>query len=182
MHPPDSTSPTEPTINMPGTEYSQTSNASSASSKYDLDDNDERTVLVYKYRGGLKIQSQSDLRKSLEKDLRLRCSRKPIPRGNSRIEVKQEDLYNEPERSIYNQQGYPNMKNSLASIGLPSPVYWKRLLFNQFQDLYIVSPESSPNSSPESSQHVSPSNTFPREGAGEDGAKIAPPHAVPADT
>lgn len=62
-------------------------------------------------------------------------------------------------------------KGSLANVGLPSTAYWKRLLFNSFPDLYIVSrsltptPEGSLNSSPESSQHVSPSTTFPVDSA-----------------
>jgi hypothetical protein len=77
-----------------------------------------------------------------------------------------EDLFCEPERTAYSK--YPSSKNSLASIGLPRVVYWKRLLFNQFPDLYIVSPVSSPesslNNSPENSQHVTPSSTFGREG------------------
>ncbi|KAK3078840.1 hypothetical protein LTS18_006494 [Coniosporium uncinatum] len=145
---------------MPDTNYSS---SSASSSKYDLTDDDAKTVLVYKYRGGLKIERQGDLRKTLEKDRRLRCSRKRIPRGNSRIDVKTEDLFNDPERSTYQRAAYPNMKSNLASIGLPRIVYWKRLLLNQFEDLYIVSPESTPSNSPESSQHSSPMNSFGRE-------------------
>jgi len=113
-----------------------------------------------------------------------RVSRKRIPRGNSRIEVKTEDLYNEPERSAY--QKYPNSKNSLASVGLPRAVYWKRLLLNQFQDLYIVSPDSSPNSSlngsPESSHHCSPSHTFHHDQhAQEGGERVEQVGEQPAD-
>jgi len=96
-------------------------------------------------------------------DQRLRCSRKRIPRGNSRIDVKTEDLFNDPERSTYQRAAYPNMKSNLASIGLPRIVYWKRLLLNQFEDLYIVSPESTPSNSPEGSQYSSPVNSFGRE-------------------
>jgi hypothetical protein len=61
----------------------------------------------------------------------------------------------------------PTLKSSLANVGLPSTAYWKRLLFNSFPELYIVSksvtpsPNASPNTSPESSQHVSPATTFP---------------------
>jgi len=137
--------------------------SSSSSEKYNLDEKDKSDILVYRYRGGLENLSQEKLCKRLDKDPKwagMRVSRKCIPRGNSRIEVRTEDLYNEPERSAY--QRFPNAKNSLASIGLPSAVYWKRLLFNQYPDLYIVSPDSSPENSPESSQHVSPSNTFPK--------------------
>ena len=65
----------------------------------------------------------------------------------------------------------PTLKASLANVGLPSSAYWKRLLFNSFPELYIVSrsptptPESSTHNSPESSQHVSPAGTFPRDNA-----------------
>ncbi|KAJ9659011.1 hypothetical protein H2201_007533 [Coniosporium apollinis] len=145
---------------MAGTWNSQNSqeSTSTSSSSCDLNENDSSSILVYRYRDGLEVQSQQDLCKYLSKHPHHRVSRKRIPRGNSRIEVKTEDLYNEPERSAY--QKFPNSKNSLASVGLPRAVYWKRLLLNQFQDLYIVSPESSPNSSPESSQNCSPSHTF----------------------
>jgi hypothetical protein len=81
-----------------------------------------------------------------------------LPRGKSRIDVRTEDLYNEPERSTYSK--YPNMKSCLASIGIPSRVYWKRLLLNQYKELFIVSPESSPENSPENSQNTTPSSTF----------------------
>ncbi|KAF2834838.1 hypothetical protein M501DRAFT_999862 [Patellaria atrata CBS 101060] len=141
--------------------------SSKSSEKYNLDETDKRDILVYKYRGGLDNMSQEKLCKKLDKDPKwagMRVSRKKIPRGNSRIEVKTEDLYNEPEKSAY--QKFPNAKNSLASIGLPSVVYWKRLLLNEYQDLYIISPESSPSTTPESSQHVSPSSTFPKNNMG----------------
>jgi len=153
-----------------------TSTSSRTSKKFDLDDSDKSEILVYKYRGGLEVQSQQDLARELDKNPALRCSRKPIPRGNSRIEVRAEDLYNEPERTAYQQ--YPNIKNSLASIGLPSVVYWKRLLLNQFKDLYIVSPESSPDASPEASQHTSPTNTFHHDHMrSKDSADSEPPSA-----
>jgi hypothetical protein len=139
--------------------WNSSSSNSANSQKYKLDESDQRDILVYRYRHGLAVESQSSLSKILDKNPNLRCSRKEIPRGDSRIEVRQEDLYNEPEKSEYSK--YPNSKTSLASIGLPSPVYWRRLLLNQFKDLYIVSPETSPNTSPNSSQHVSPSDTYP---------------------
>jgi len=145
--------------------WNTTSTSSTNSSKYGLDEDDKKDVLVYQYRGGMKIQSQQHLCKTINQDPKLRVSKKKIPRGNSRIDVKTEDLYPDEERSLY--EHYPNMKNSLANIGLPSVVYWKRLLFDQFKEIYIVSPinspENTPNPSPESSQHVSPSSTFPRD-------------------
>lgn len=95
----------------------------------------------------------------------LRVTKKPIPRGNSRLEVRTEDLLMPEDLKRYSSK--PTLKSSLANVGLPSSAYWKRLLFNAFPDLYIVSrshtptPDSSPNHSPESSQHVSPNTTFP---------------------
>lgn len=93
----------------------------------------------------------------------LRVTKKKIPRGNSRLDVKTEDLMMPEDRHKYSEK--PTLKSSLANVGLPSAAYWKRLMFNSYPDLYIVSrsvsPNSSPNSSPESSQHVSPSTTFP---------------------
>ena len=100
-------------------------------------------------------------------DPRWRCSRKHIDRGVSRLEIKTCDLWNEPERTAYCR--YPNAKSNIASVGLPRGVYWRRMLFGHFQDLYILSPESSPassrNTSPEDTAESSPdgptpSNTF----------------------
>jgi hypothetical protein len=114
----------------------------------------------------LRLPTLTDTAESTAVQPNLRVSRKKIPRGNSRLDVRMEDLFCEPERTAYAK--YPSSKNSLANIGLPSRVYWKRLLFNEFPDLYIVSPVSSPenslNNSPESSQHVTPANTFGKDG------------------
>jgi len=137
---------------------SAASTATSRSSKFNLDNKDTSSVLVYKWRGGLAVQSQADLAKTIDKDPHLRCSRMSLPRGKSRIDVRTEDLYNEPERTSYAK--YPNMKNCLASVGIPSGVFWKRLLLGQYKELFIVSPESSPDNSPEQSQNTSPSSTF----------------------
>ena len=112
----------------------------------------------------------------------LRVAKKKIPRGNSRVEVRTEDLFPEEDRKRYSK--YPTLKSSLANVGLPSGAYWKRLVFNSFPELYIVSrsimpsPESSTNNSPESSQHVSPSSTFPSDHIGvEDHANVPPDHS-----
>ena len=75
----------------------------------------------------------------------------------SRVEIKTEDLYNEPEKSSY--QKYPNSKASLASVGLPMSVSMRRMLFGEYSDLYIVSPESSPTNSQASSPQSSRENT-----------------------
>ncbi|KAL0257727.1 hypothetical protein SLS55_006890 [Diplodia seriata] len=129
--------------------------------KFNLDEKDNASILVYKYRTGLDVSSQEDLCKALDKDPSLRVTRKRIPRGDSRVEVKREDLWNDEEKSTYSE--FPNSKSGLASVCLPRSVWFKRMLFNQFQDLYIVSPETTPtsslNGSPESSQ-CSPSSTW----------------------
>jgi hypothetical protein len=100
-------------------------------------------------------------------DRNLRCAKLRIPWGNSRVEVHQQDLFPDRDRSRFAHM--PTMKLSLASVNLPRPVYWKRLL-GQYRDLYIVSPESSPNNSPESSQQISPNSTFKPEQNTTDGA------------
>ncbi|KAF2101932.1 hypothetical protein NA57DRAFT_53874 [Rhizodiscina lignyota] len=149
---------------------SAASSATSRSSKFNIDENAKGSVLVYQWRGGptgLAVQSQADLAKTIDKNTHLRCSRKQLPRGKSRIDVRTEDLYNEPERTSYSK--YPNMKNCLASIGIPSKVYWKRMFTNQYKELFIISPESSPENSPENSQNTTPSSTFAPE------ARHAPP-------
>jgi hypothetical protein len=98
---------------------------------------------------------------NLSTDPTLRVSKKPIPWGNSHVEVHQGDLFPEPERKKY--KDWPNMHASLAAIRLPPAVHWKRML-GRFREMYIVSPDSSPatspEDSPESSKHVSPNCTF----------------------
>lgn len=155
-------------------------NSSRSSQKFGLDEDDKSPILVYKYRSGcrgLERSSQHDLCKILDADEKLRVSKKKIPRGNSRVEVLSEDLFPEEDRKKYSK--YPTLKSSLANVGLPSGAYWKRLLFNGFPELYIVSRsltpslDSSTNNSPESSQHVSPTNTFPP-GTKEDHTTVPP--------
>jgi hypothetical protein len=145
--------------------------SSKSSELFGLDEEDNNDILVYKYRSGsknLEVTTQRELCKALDSDPDLpflRVTKKPIPRGNSRLEVRTEDLLMPEDLKRYASK--PTLKSSLANVGLPSTAYWKRLLFNSFQDLYIVSrshtpsPDSSPNTSPESSQHVSPNTTFP---------------------
>lgn len=163
-----------------------TNSSTSSSQRFGLDEDDKSSILVYRYRSGssgLEISSQHDLCKCLDADPNLpniRVAKKKIPRGNSRVEVRTEDLFPEEDRKKYSK--YPTLKSSLANVGLPSGAYWKRLMFNSFPELYIVSrsitssPESSTNNSPESSQHVSPSSTFPSDHiAVEDHANVPPP-------
>jgi hypothetical protein len=95
----------------------------------------------------------------------MRVTKKPIPRGNSRLEILGEDLMLPDEREKYSDK--PTLKVSVANVGLPRAAKWKHMILGTYEDLYIVSrsptqtPESSKNSSPESSQHVSPATTFP---------------------
>lgn len=97
----------------------------------------------------------------------MRVTKKPIPRGNSRLEIMGEDLLLPEEREQYADK--PTLKASVANVGLPTRAKWKHLILGAYDDLYIVSrshsptptPESSKNNSPESSQHVSPAHTFP---------------------
>jgi hypothetical protein len=151
------------------------STSSKASSLFGLDEDDTSNILVYRYRSGrkaLEVSSQHDLCKELDSEPDLpfiRVTKKKIPRGNSRVDVRAEDLLMPEDLAKYGDK--PTLKSSLANVGLPSSAYWKRLLFNSYTDLYIVSrsvtpsPQSSANNSPESSQHVSPSSTFPTDSA-----------------
>lgn len=97
----------------------------------------------------------------------IRVARKPIPRGNSRLDILNEDLLSPSEREMYAEK--PTLKASVANVGLPTIAKWKHMILGSYEDLYIVSrlhtpsPESSKNNSPESSQHVSPAATFPNE-------------------
>ncbi|PSN64465.1 hypothetical protein BS50DRAFT_575910 [Corynespora cassiicola Philippines] len=149
--------------------------SSKASSLFGLDEEDKTNILVYKYRSGCKaldVTTQQELCKNLDSDPNLaftRVTKKKIPRGNSRLEIHTEDILMPEDLQRYADK--PTLKASLANVGLPSSAYWKRLLFNSFPELYIVSrsptptPESSTHNSPESSQHVSPAGTFPRDNA-----------------
>lgn len=96
-----------------------------------------------------------------------RVTRKPIPRGYSRLDILGEDLMLPEERDKYAEK--PTLKASIANVGLPKLAKWKHMILGSYDDLYIVSrshsptpsPTSSKNPSPESSQHVSPATTFP---------------------
>jgi hypothetical protein len=157
------------------------SKSSISSRKFGLNEDDKSPILVYRYRSGskaLEVSSQHDLCKTLDKDRNLstlRVSRKKIPRGNSRVEVRGEDLFPEEDRKRFSEaEDQPTLyrgtlMSSLANVGLPSSAYWKNLLFNSFPELYIISkspsttPNSSADNSPEASQHVTPRTTYPRE-------------------
>ena len=93
-------------------------------------------------------------------DDKYRVTRKPIPRLTSYINIKRHDLYLPSERELY--ADFPNYNSDLASIKIPSLAYWSRLFMGNYQDLYIVSPESSPSSSQadDESRRTSPTTTW----------------------
>lgn len=170
------------------------SESSKASSLFDLDENGKKSILVYKYRSGakgLEFKTEGELCAELDNGKCclayihlpntvtltlakldpslpfLRVTRKAIPRGNSRLDILNEDLLSPAEREKYAEK--PTLKASVANVGLPTLARWKHMILGSYDDLYIVSrlhtpsPEASKNNSPEASQHVSPAGTFPNE-------------------
>ncbi|RMX93881.1 hypothetical protein D0867_14052 [Hortaea werneckii] len=139
-----------------------TVSSSSSAERYRLDEFDSKPILLYKYRGKLQTSSQKDLCAWLDKDEKLRCTKKPLPRGTSYIDIKRHDLYLPSEKDIYS--GYPNYDSSLAAIKVPSLPYWSRIFWGNYDELYIVSPESSPAGSVADSESrktgLSPESTF----------------------
>ncbi|KAJ4383155.1 hypothetical protein N0V86_001197 [Didymella sp. IMI 355093] len=147
--------------------------SSKASSLFDLDENSNKGILVYRYRSdanGLDTTTEAALCAELDKHPNLpfmRVTKKPIPRGASRMDIHQEDLYDTEELGMYADK--ISAKSSVANVGLPTMAKWKHMVMGSYDDLYIVfqthtpSPASSKNSSPENSQHVSPASTFPSE-------------------
>lgn len=93
-------------------------------------------------------------------DDKYRVTRKAIPRLTSYINIKRHDLYLDDERQLY--ADFPNYNSDLASVKIPSLPYWSRLLLGNYQDLYIVSPETSPASSQAGSetQRTSPTASW----------------------
>ena len=168
--------------NQTGLSDSTHTSSSSASEKYLLDEFDEAPILLYKYRGGLQTSSQKDLCKWLDKGMlplrdlsvesetdmvsadnnfdRHRVTTKPIPRMTSFVDVRRSDLYLPDERDVYAQ--YPNFTSSLASVKIPRIPYWSRMVFGNYDQLYIVSTEGSPTSSQASgsTRNASPTNSW----------------------
>lgn len=178
--------PTYQRNNTTGLSDSQHSSSSCASLKYQLAEDDTTPILLYQYRGkgALQTSSQKDLCAWLNKgaswswsyglmkdntdimtrsDESLRVTKKLIPRGASYIDIKRHDLYLEGEKQMYKH--FPNYDSSLASIKIPSGAYWSRLIFGNYYELYIVSPESSANSSivGDDSRNITPSSTFAKD-------------------
>ncbi|KAF2135023.1 hypothetical protein P153DRAFT_380823 [Dothidotthia symphoricarpi CBS 119687] len=149
--------------------------SSKASGLFDLNEHGDKSILVYKYRSGAKgldVTTERDLCAELDNNSELpfiRVTRKPIPRGASRLDISNEDLLLPEERDKFAEKLAP--KISVANVGLPTAAKWRRMILGSFEDLYIVhrghslTPESSKNNSPESSQQVSPASTFPSDNA-----------------
>ncbi|KAF1818485.1 uncharacterized protein K489DRAFT_391224 [Dissoconium aciculare CBS 342.82] len=115
---------------------------SSSAERYRLDEFDTSPILLYKYRGGLSTSSQKDLCAWLDKDPSHRVTRKPLPRYTSFLDIKRHDLYLPSERTAY--ADLPNYDSSLASVKVPMGAYLSRILGRgSYEDLFIVSPESS---------------------------------------
>lgn len=133
--------PTEPpSTSLPNS--NTTSSSTLSSHRFNISPTSHSPILVYKLRSGYTITTESALAHDLDAEpSRWRCSRKPIGRGMSRLHIQVRDTLVEPERSL--AEGMPNQTNSVASLGLPTGVWWRRMLLGQFKELYIVSPESS---------------------------------------
>lgn len=59
--------------------------------------------------------------------------------------MRRHDLFLPEEKENY--YDLPNYESSVASIKLPSHAYWSKVLFGRYSQLFIVSPETSPNCS-----------------------------------
>lgn len=96
-------------------------------------------------------------------DDRLRVTKKHIPTWTSYLEVEGKDFCLDHEKQQH-AKSY-NYHSSLASIKVPTMVYWSRLLFGHYKDLYIISRQSSAESSmmDDDSRRTSPSSTWPRD-------------------
>jgi len=127
------------------TDSSHSSSSSSSAERYRLDEFDTAPILLYKYRGGLCTTSQKDLCAALDKDEHLRCTRKPVPRYCSYLDIKRHDMYLPEEKEQY--ASFPNYDASLAAVKIPMTAYLSRIFMGTYDNLYIVSPENAQNSS-----------------------------------
>ncbi|KAJ9666243.1 hypothetical protein H2201_003677 [Coniosporium apollinis] len=97
--------------------------------------------LVYIQHKGMEVMTEANLRKYLAEQPDLTVIPKDLPRGSLSIHIAFEDTLTKEERAEH--PGLPNMKSSLAGGTLPPKVFFKRLLLNQFKNLYILTPRSS---------------------------------------
>ena len=85
----------------------------------------------------------------------------PLPRLASTVELKRCHLFLPEEKDEF--RDYPNFDSPLASINLPRSMFWTRALFGTYDELYIISPETSPEgsvASSDESRKISRSSTF----------------------
>lgn len=104
---------------------------------------------------------------STKKGRRYRVTKKDIPRFTSVLDIKRHDFYIGHEHDAY--RTLPNYDSPLASIRLPSNIYFSRSLLGNYQKLFIISPETSPEGSladSDESRKISPSSTFGSETSG----------------
>ncbi|EON65666.1 hypothetical protein W97_04905 [Coniosporium apollinis CBS 100218] len=106
-----------------------------------LSKNAGHDFLVYIQHKGMEVMTETELRKYLAENPDLAVIPKDLPRGSFSIHITFEDTLTQEERAEH--PGLPNMKSSLAGGTLPPKVFFKRLLFNQFKDLYVLSPRKS---------------------------------------
>lgn len=159
---------------------STTTDTSSASSRYGLDEEDNSPVLVYEYRGDVEIIPQKELAERVNRgkcnrmcswyqeydadhynaDPSKRVTRKSIPRGTSSLDLYGSDLCLPQEKDELKHKAA--FWVNLASVPVPRAAYWRRLLTGACNELYIVSPESSPENSQYEgdSRKCSPTNTW----------------------
>ncbi|KAK5115694.1 hypothetical protein LTR62_000783 [Meristemomyces frigidus] len=168
------TTTTQPSPTLPRNDHTglsdstHSSTTTSSAERYRLDDTDSRPVLLYRYRGKLTTSSQREICAELDKDTLppLRCTSIPIPRGTSYLEIKRHDLYLPEEKDDFAQ--YPNFDASLAAVKVPLLPYLSRLLLGSYDELYIVSPETTPSGSlagsQEGSRRLSPTASWEGEG------------------
>lgn len=126
----------------PSSNSNTPSSSTLSSLRFNLNENSNASILVYKLRSGYTVTTQRQLCRELDKEPNLwRCSKKPISRGTSRLNIQVRDLLNEPDRTLHS--GRPNQSSSIANAGLPRGVWWRRLLLGEYKELFILSPESS---------------------------------------
>ncbi|KAL9085397.1 MAG: hypothetical protein Q9159_004741 [Coniocarpon cinnabarinum] len=119
------------------------SSTTSSASRFSLDENSTRDILVYRVRNGYSITTQKELARELDRQPNLlRLTRKEIPRNSSRVEVQACDLQYEDERHAAEEMRNPNMNASVASIGLEPMVRLRKMFTGDFDTLYIVSQNS----------------------------------------
>lgn len=120
------------------------SSTTSSASRFGLDENSTKDILVYRVRGGYSITNEKELCHELDKGGNsLRLTTKPIPRSQSRLNILSKDLMYDEEQKHAEEMRNPNSTSSVASVGLSPAMYLRRLLFGHFQQLYIVSQNSS---------------------------------------